>query len=116
MTRDEAIWRLKDHFRVHDDGRPTPYLDEAVRMAIEALQEPKWIPCSERLPDRNGTYLLTVSSYDKIASIEFMIVDRGNSNGTFLHYSNKKHANAKTGKVVIAWMPLPEPYKAGEQE
>ena len=39
MTESEAIKRLKDHFRIHDDGRPTPYLDEAVSMAIKALEE-----------------------------------------------------------------------------
>lgn len=41
MTVEEAIRRLKDHFRVHDDGRPTPYLDEAVSMAIQALEKQK---------------------------------------------------------------------------
>ena len=50
MTREEAIRRIKDHFRIHDDGRPTPYLDEAVAMAIEALsrERPKgrWNPIS----------------------------------------------------------------------
>lgn len=30
MKINEAIYRLKYHFRVHDDGRPTPKLDEAV--------------------------------------------------------------------------------------
>lgn len=39
MTVKEAIRRIKDHFRVHDDGRPTPYLDKAVEMAIEALEK-----------------------------------------------------------------------------
>lgn len=39
MTVQEAIRRIKDHFRVHDDGRPTPYLDKAVEMAIEALEK-----------------------------------------------------------------------------
>lgn len=38
MTEKEALWRLKDHFRVHDDGRPTPYLDEAVQIAYKALE------------------------------------------------------------------------------
>lgn len=38
MTNAEVILRLKDHFAIHDDGRPTPYLDEAERMAIEALE------------------------------------------------------------------------------
>lgn len=39
MSESEAIRRLKDHFRVHDDGRPTPYLDKAVSMAIQALEK-----------------------------------------------------------------------------
>lgn len=39
MTEKEAIERLKDHFRIHDDGRPTPYLDKTVSMAINALEK-----------------------------------------------------------------------------
>lgn len=39
MTPQETIRRLKDHFRIHDDGRPTPYLDEAVQMAIATLEK-----------------------------------------------------------------------------
>ena len=39
MTEQVAIKRLQDHFEVHDDGRPTPFLDEAVSMAIKALEK-----------------------------------------------------------------------------
>ena len=39
MEIKEAIRRIKDHFSVHDDGRPTPYLDEAVSIAIKALEK-----------------------------------------------------------------------------
>lgn len=38
MTNEEAIRRLKDHFRIHDDGRPTPYLDKAVNIAIKSIE------------------------------------------------------------------------------
>lgn len=41
MTREEAKWRLADHFRVHNDGVPTPKLDEAVELMFKALQEPE---------------------------------------------------------------------------
>ena len=37
MTNEEAIRSLMNHFRVHDDGRPTPVLDEAENMAYKAL-------------------------------------------------------------------------------
>ena len=70
--------------------------------AIKALeQEPRWIPVSERLPEE-GIYLVcTDKGY--IATIMY---DR----------SMKWLLRAK----IIAWMPLPQPYKAvgevGESE
>lgn len=40
MTENEAIERIIDHFEVHHhDNRPHPLLDEAVGMAIKALEE-----------------------------------------------------------------------------
>ena len=39
MTESEAIARIRDHFEVHNDGRPHPRLDEAVNLAIKALEE-----------------------------------------------------------------------------
>lgn len=39
MKEQTAISRLRYHFMVHDDGRPTPYLDEAASMAIKALEK-----------------------------------------------------------------------------
>lgn len=39
MEIKEAIWRLQDHFRVHDDGRPKPKLDEAVAIAYECMEK-----------------------------------------------------------------------------
>lgn len=50
MKEQEAIERLKVHFEVHNDRRPTPYLDEAVSMAIAALENRKhgnWILLDE---------------------------------------------------------------------
>lgn len=69
-----------------------------------------WIPCSERLPERSGTYIVTVSSYDQTASIEYITIDHANADGGFLHYETKKNPKSKKGAVVIAWMPAPKPY------
>ena len=86
----------------------------ALGMKLMGASE-EWIPCSERLPDKNGNYLVTVSSYDDTASIEFICIDHCNSDGKFLHYENRK-PKRKTGEYVVAWMPAPEPYEVGEQE
>lgn len=65
-------------------------------------EQPRWIPCSERLPEENGNYLVTVEANDGTASIKFQMVD---------HYGPKWLHEGKHEKV-IAWMPLPEPYEA----
>ena len=56
----------------------------------------RWIPCSERLPDQNGKYLVV----GRQKAINILKFDGGRWYG-------------KWG--VVAWMPLPEPYK-GESE
>lgn len=38
MKEQVAIKHLEDHFEVHDDGRPHPFLDAAVSMAIRSLK------------------------------------------------------------------------------
>ena len=70
---------------------------------------PMWIPVSERLPEKNGSYLIQVDSSDGTATITFMMVDHYNENGTWLHCDNKI-------RKVIAWMPLPTPYEPQESE
>ena len=54
--------------------------------------EPHWIPCSERLPDQNGKYLVV----GRQKAINILKFDGGRWYG-------------KWG--VVAWMPLPEPYR-----
>lgn len=38
MTAEESIRRIKRHFEIHNDNRPTPFLSEAVQNAIAALE------------------------------------------------------------------------------
>ena len=52
---------------------------------------PQWIPCSERLPEKDG-YYLTTTCYRQV----------------YADYWNEDHFDRT--EAVIAWMPLPEPY------
>lgn len=57
-----------------------------------------WIPCSERLPEKSGRVLVSYESInDEIAVSE-----------TSYDYKRKTFW---ISPCVIAWMPLPEPYK-----
>ena len=60
--------------------------------------EHRWIPVSERLPEKNGRYL--VCGNDKIWICRFMHLDS-------VHGWNNDAWNPR----VEAWIPLPEPYR-----
>ena len=74
----------------------------------------EWISCSERLPDRNGNYLITVSSFDETASIEYEAIDHYNAGRSpgWQSYSEPSK-RCRRGSRVVAWMPLPEAWKGG---
>lgn len=64
--------------------------------SVPSVDMPTWIPCSERLPEREGRYLCTNDELGGwITSINIWL-------GDHWLYPNEK---------PIAWMPLPEPYR-----
>jgi len=81
----------------------------ALKTAIETLKEQRphgeWIPCSERVPKESGYYLVqTDGSHNNVIDI-----------AEFGRLWSKKCEDFGWGwnkaSRVIAWMPLPEPYK-----
>lgn len=72
---------------------------------VPSVQPEQWISCCEKLPDKDGRYLVTNSEWGKW-NVDWNVyyTDSG-----WLYPSPKP----------IAWMPLPEPYNGdmrGEQE
>ena len=102
MTNDEAIKRIthvKYCYAYEGDY-------EAFDMAIEALSEDRptvWIPVSERLPDKEELVLVTDSG-----SIEFGKLICGLFGNLWLIWLDNCWEEATK---VLAWMPLPEPYR-----
>ena len=76
----------------------------------------KWIPCSERLPVNNKVVLCWVRS-TTIASGETFIIGSCDRGFWFLQtYEIGHHHFPVKDYEVVAWMPLPEPYKQTEQQ
>ena len=61
-----------------------------------------WIPCSERLPEIEADVLLSLRSLDVYTGF------RANTEGSF-YVEGEGYVEFEN---VIAWQPLPEPYKA----
>ena len=61
-----------------------------------------WIPCSERLPEEYGEYLVAKHTIGWNCE-EYDVNDIAYFDGDGFHKADR----------VIAWMPLPEPYQEG---
>ena len=74
--------------------------------ALPTIQpEPQWIPVSERLP-RDGTWnIFTDGKNISVKRYEADAIDHFFPNGRWFQLED-----------VIAWMPLPEPYKPNKKQ
>ena len=84
------VWTDDDQYAL---GERNQY--DIDRLAIETLPsaqpEPQWIPVSKRLPEEGQSILVTANGWHMVAIIRTFFKD--------IH------------KDIIAWMPLPEPYR-----
>ena len=107
MTREEAIIQLRLGPGINEDV--SEVYNDAINIAIEALQqEPKWIPVTERLPEEGLTVLILAEN----GHIEFG--QRDEDKWEWLAESMTDYWTE--AEEVIAWQPLPEPYKESDGE
>lgn len=107
MTREEAREAIKEAYGNSE------YTDEIIK-ALE--QEPQWICAKEKLPEEDKSYLVSSESGLDILSFakdlyrvdEYDFWDKKGVSGWFDYDS--EYGYIEMG--AIAWMPLPQPYKA----
>lgn len=103
------------------------------------MNDMKWIPVTERLPERSGEYLVTVTNSEGKISVDretYFFDGKHNplapekeadfANGYLIYefpdgfvgwcFYQDDHEECigslcEEGRTVLAWMPLPEPYK-----
>ena len=98
INRQDAIDALREQFK-----RNTPIAIRA-KLTVEgvpsAQPEPQWIPCSERLPEEDQICIVTDDT-------QRCAYEYGFHNDTY----DEVNGWTYLGHKIIAWMPLPEPYK-----
>ena len=85
----ETIETLSEKVRTANMKRSTAYYNGG------------WIPVKERLPEKDTEYLIT-----RDGSLGMSIVDIASWSNLEKHNNGFYKAN-----MIIAWMPLPEPYR-----
>lgn len=135
MKREEAVKMLNQLVNMlSDDFGDSELCEEALQMAIIALQnQPVWIPVSERLPENcvpvNVTWInrSPVPYYAEIKDVPMA--------ATAVYYDGKWYWWSTVcvdyleeygerynidlvdeGIDIVAWMPLPEPYRESEEQ
>lgn len=78
----------------------------------DGRKDNEWIPVSERLPEERGLYIVTEK--------EFRIDDREHKGKYSIKVEQVEYYNGKWQRAnffeVIAWQPLPTPYKVDNEE
>ena len=115
---EDAISNLKNQMMRFAEGTEP---DLALQMAIKALEDSRWIPVTERLPEKNGRYLVTRglkacgALWNRVYIINYSDL-MGIKSERIWWQGNVGKSDFERLEDVIAWMPLPIRYEEGAEE
>lgn len=85
---------------------------------VPSADVPHWIPCSERMPETSDevltTYIVNGNTKKRYVETATWWADNSDEGGCWTSVYDE-YRKLGTRIERIAWMPLPEPYKEGEQ-
>ena len=91
--------------------------DVAIKAIDQVAKTGRWIPCSERLPEKGGQYLVTRvpktcgNLWNRVYIVNYSDL-MGLRKERIWWSGNVGKIDFESYDDVLAWMPLPEPYKA----
>lgn len=126
MTKDEAIrildpkTFLEELLKIEYYGgfagwtKAAQAVYDACILAAEAIREQderRWIPVTERVPEKSGTYFVVTRTGAVTFARFYPERDIADYSGKFLYH---KEGSFQSNRDVIYWMQLPEPPKEME--
>ena len=95
---------------------------EDTGLAPEEVQQMRWIPVEERLPEEEGTYIVCVDgevkydAYCMFEGVERWLCYDGRLNALYIDPYSSKLTREPPYPRVTHWMPLPQPPKEGKKD
>lgn len=126
IYRQDTVNELREYITepsISDDESEIIGYNDGIELAISVLSTmpyaQQWIPCSERLPEEEGEYLVTFN--DKWYGPKVRILWYGTpfdiilDQDKWVFYCDQDYGfeTFAPGKPVVAWMQMPKPYKDG---
>ena len=104
--------------RHYDDVKKVVVLqgNKPERRFFEEQPQGEWIPVSERLPKDRNLVLVTAYWHETYQIMQASYFGEGEKNGWWCVPFNNCGEHMRNDLHVIAWQPLPEPYKKGGAE
>lgn len=127
----EAMWRSRvdSRERIQELILIQPTADvvdknecsKCVFYPFKQLREQQWVPCGERLPETSGRYLVTRglnacgSLWNRVYIVNYSDL-MGLKKEKIWWDGNVGKSDFQTYEDVLAWQPLPEPWKGDSNE
>ena len=104
IYRQAAIDAVNEYLRISEVSKTVQNMT-SIQAILKWLPsaEPRWIPCSERLPEDGKWCLFTDGKNMSVERYKLDAIDHFFPNGRWFEFDD-----------AVAWMPLPEPWKGEE--
>lgn len=114
IYKEDAIYTIKNMLGIARNEKIVT--KESAMYALRALSsaqpEPQWISVEDRLPEEDDMYLVTVHPrYIVPGGIQIDMLGWHEGKWNFQYFDGR---DAVFPDPVIAWQPLPAPYREGE--
>ena len=125
ISRSDVLKLMQDNWHTHNgDWAMQESMDDIRALPSITPQEPRWIPCSEKKPNKGGEYLLW-GKIDESEEEDYCFIgdyhEFDEVFGTEISNYDPKTLGFLDTEIeeyysVVAWMPLPKPYEPQEGE